>query len=86
MIGPIGILKHGRRAALRRRYAYAALRVWRLAVRHALRVHHERSIDSARPYSVSMTDIMAQYQYGMRRIRARFPKLDYLDERSNPDA
>lgn len=48
-------------------------------------MHHERELDPTRPYSVTIDEITTQYHYGMRRIRARFPKLDLLDPRSQLD-
>lgn len=84
MLTPIGILKHGLRAALKRRYGYAALRRMRAALRTALRVHRERSMDPTQPYSISMAEIRAQYFYGMSRLRKRWPTMNYLDPRAEP--
>ena len=83
-LNPVGILKRGMRAALRRRYGYAALRVMRASLRRALRVHRERMLDPARPYSGTMDEISAQYRYAMRRVLKRWPMLDYLDQRAEP--
>lgn len=78
-------IKFALRAALRRRYGYAALRVLRRAVGRAVADHVERSI-GARPYAGSGEPeaIAAWYRRGLRRLLDRWPALDLTDERSRP--
>lgn len=83
-MGPLGLIRVGARAALRRRYGYAALRIMRRTVRRALREHRERMVDPARPYSVSTDQVTAAYFAAVRRLRKRFPRLDWLDPRAEP--
>lgn len=78
-------MKRGLRAALRRRYAYAGLRVWRVAVRRALREHTRRMMDPTRSYSIDTDELTSAYYAGMRRLRKRFPNLDFLDPRSHTE-
>ena len=80
---PLTTLRRATRAALRRRYGYAALRVLRRALRAALALHRARQLDP-RPYSTSTDEIRAAYFYAMRRLRRRWPRLDYLDPRAEP--
>ena len=81
MRSPIARIRVATRAALRRRYGYAALRVLRRGIRQALRAHRQRQIGAA-PYSTSTEQIMAAVYAAMRRLRKRWPKLDPTDPRA----
>lgn len=83
-MSPLGLIRVGTRAALRRRYGYAALRILRRAVRRALREHRERMLDPARPYSVSTDELVAAYFAAIRRMRRRWPALPFGDPRAEP--
>lgn len=73
------------RAALRRRYGYAALRVLRRGVARAVVDHFERSV-GARPYAGSgeARAIGAEYQRALHQVLRRWPALDLSDERAQP--
>jgi hypothetical protein len=83
-LSPIVILRRATRAALRRRYGYAALRIVRRAIRRALRAHHQHQLDASRPYSLDVLEIRAAYFAAMRRLRKRWPALDPTDPRAEP--
>jgi len=82
-VTPIGVLKHARRAAMRRRYAYAALRILRRGLRAALALHALRQLAPER-YSVSVLEIRREHFTSMRRLRARWPHFDPTDPRAEP--
>jgi hypothetical protein len=65
------------RAALRRRYAYAALNALRRGVRLALREHLRRSLDARQPYdgSAELKAIAAAQRRALARLRKRWPSL-----------
>jgi hypothetical protein len=69
------------RAARRRRYGYAALRVLRRGLRDAVADHVARSIGPAR-YASELDDIRALYRRGLRDLLRRFGRLDLADERA----
>ena len=81
---PIGVLRISARAALRRRFGYAGLRVMRRGVRRAIKLHRERTLDVSRPYSTSIGDLRQTYFAAMARIRRRWPRLDPSDPRAEP--
>jgi len=81
--GPTARIRAGLRAALRRRYSFAALRVLRRAVRAAIACHTEAQFDS-RPYSSRRAEIANAYAAALRRLRRRWPFLNFDDERANP--
>lgn len=74
-------VKLGLRAALRRRYGYAALRLFRLALLSAL-----QALLSApdAPRGPELAAVLRLYQSGLRRLRRRWPTLDANDYRSRP--
>lgn len=80
---PVGRLKVALRAARRRRYAYAALRVFRGGMRAAVREELRRSCDW-RPYVSQREVIWSAYWRGLQQLRRRFPSLDLSDPRSEP--
>lgn len=82
-MSPATRVKVARRAALRRRYGYAALRVLRRALRRALRDHRERELGQV-PYSGNADAIGAAYWTALRALRRRWPNLDPSDERAEP--
>lgn len=81
---PLGVLRVSARAALRRRFGYAGLRVMRRGVRRALALHRSRSLDPVRRYSVSLDQVRRAYFAAMRRLRRRWPRLDPTDPRAEP--
>lgn len=80
---PVGRLKVALRAARRRRYAYAALRVFRGGLAGAVREELRRSI-GPRPYASQREQIWRAYWRGLGVLRRRFPSLDLADPRSTP--
>jgi hypothetical protein len=79
----MGRLRVALRAARRRRYGYAALRVLRRGMAAAVARHFERSI-GPRPYASQLAEIRALYRRGLSDLCRRFPRLDFADERSLP--
>jgi len=67
------------RAALRRRYGYAALRVLRRGLASAIALHFERSVGAA-PYAGrgELDAIRAAYARAIRRLRKRWPRIDVV--------
>jgi hypothetical protein len=82
-MSPIARIRVGARAALRRRYGYAALRVLRRAVR-AARAAHEAAQAGDAPYGVRREQIAEAYAAALKRLRKRWPRLDFGDDRANP--
>jgi len=82
-VSPLARLKVASRAARRRRYGYAALRVLRRGLAAAVTRHIERSI-AGQPYASQYEQIYALYAAELRRLRRLFPRLDFADERSLP--
>lgn len=80
---PLGRLKIGIRAARRRRYGYAALRVTRRALAAAVTRHIDRSI-GGQPYASQYDAIYAHYARALAGLRRRFPHLDFADPRGLP--
>jgi hypothetical protein len=80
-------LKVALRAALRRRYGYAALRLLRVALRKALADHQRRQLGD-RPYAAGpeLEAVHTRYRQAVRRLRKRWPALDYGDSRAGVDA
>ncbi len=78
-------LRLGLRAALRRRYGYAALRVLRRSLGHAI-ASHERLTFGAAPYDGATEGeaIFRGYWVALQRLRRRWPALDLEDVRSQP--
>ncbi len=78
-------IRSGLRRALRRRYAYAALRTLRGALRRAI-ARHEALTIGARPYAGAgeLEAIRVAYGRALSRLRQRWPNLDLSDERSAP--
>lgn len=83
MMGPRARLRIGLRAALRRRFGYAALRVLRRAAVRAFVDDLERSIGD-RPYVTVADQLRADYWAALNRLRKRWPNLDPSDPRSDP--
>lgn len=71
------------RAARRRRYGYAALRVVRRGLAAAMAGHLERSVGLA-SYASQLHTIETLYWRALRELRRRFPSLDLADERARP--
>jgi len=73
------------RAARRRRYGYAALRVLRRGLRRAIAEHFARSIGPA-PYASEVDEIRARYSRGVAELLRKFPALGFHldDERAKP--
>lgn len=73
------------RAALRRRYGYAALRVLRRGLAGAVALHFARSVGAA-PYAGSgeLDAIRADYARALRQLRKRWPRLIDLAPTDNP--
>ncbi len=71
------------RAARRRRYAYAALRVLRRGLAAAVEAHIAASV-GARPYATELGRIRALYVLGLGELRARFGRIPFDDERADP--
>lgn len=83
MLRPSTYVRFALRAARRRRYGYAALRVLRAGVRRAVAAHLAASVGD-RPYSSDGEAIYAVYRRALGELRRRFPALDPTDERSEP--
>jgi hypothetical protein len=83
VISALARIKLALRAALRRRYSYAALRVLRRGAYRAIVDDLERSLGAA-PYVSQTADLSAAYWRALQRLRKRWPGLDLLDERSRP--
>lgn len=71
------------RAARRRRYGYAALRVLRRGLARAVADHVARSIGAA-PYASEIEAIRDLYRRGLSELLRRFGRLDLSDERARP--
>lgn len=82
-MNPATIIRRGLRAALRRRYGYAALRTWRIAQRRALTLHRSRQHGAA-PYSTKTDDLTWLCWRALKKIGKRFPRLNLDDPRANP--
>ncbi len=82
---PTGHIKAGLRRALRRRYAYSALRTLRLALKRAI-ARHEALTLGTRPYAGAGELEAVRHAFGaaLTRLRKRWPDLDLADERSQP--
>lgn len=83
MLRPSTFVRLALRAARRRRYGYAALRVLRAGVRRAVAAHIAASIGD-RPYASDGDAIYALYRRALAELRHRFPALDPTDKRSDP--
>ncbi len=85
MTRPTTRIKIGLRAALRRRYGYAALRYFRRAIATATGAHLAFSIGWG-PYdgTSEWTAMLDAYRAGVRRLRRRWPALDLDDPRARP--
>lgn len=83
MIRPSTRIKIALRAALRRTYGYAALRVLRRGIARAFADHQVRTLGSL-PYtgSVEREAIRTSYARGIRKLMRRWPRLDLLDPRA----
>lgn len=80
---PATRIKLALRAALRRRYGYASLRVLRRGVRAAVADHRRRELGAA-PYASEFDQIAASYWRALVRLRRRWPSLDLADPRAEP--
>ena len=82
---PSARLKVGLRAALRRRYGYAALRVLRRALVAAVEAHSARLVGPQAYDGATEGDrLFRLYWEALQRLRRRWPGLDLDDERSRP--
>lgn len=82
-MNPTARIRLATRAALRRRYGYAALRVLRRGLRQANNDHRARQLAPA-PYSTSTDEIRSAYVYALQRLRRRWPQLNPTDPRAKP--
>lgn len=72
------------RAALRRRYAYAALRQLRRGLKAALEDHMRRSLAPGR-YSSELDAVSAAFWQGLKRLERRFRQPPpFADPRAQP--
>jgi len=71
------------KAARRRRYGYAALRVLRRGLRAAVASHVARSIGDA-PYASELSNVRIAYKRGLAELLKRFGRLSFDDPRSEP--
>lgn len=81
---PATYLRLATRAARRRRYGYAALRVLRKGLRAAIAAHLERSVDVRRPYASELDAIQTLYRRGVAELVRRFGLKILDDERAAP--
>lgn len=86
MIKPSTYIRLAVRAALRRRYGYAALRVLRRGVRRAVRAHAGRTFDVGHSYDGQSESerLLHGAWYGLQRLRRAWPDLDLEDPRADP--
>lgn len=82
-MNPTTRIRLATRAALRRRYGYAALRVLRRGLRRARDDHRARQLAPA-PYSFHTDQLRAAYIYALMRLRRRWPTLNPSDPRAKP--
>jgi len=82
-VNPMTKLIVAGRAARRRRYGYAALRVLRRGLGRALVAHLERSI-GPKPYASQLEAIRRRYRHELLWLLRRFPSLDMADPRGVP--
>jgi hypothetical protein len=82
---PSTFLRLAVRAARRRRYGYASLRVLRRGLRRAIAEHFARSIGPAQ-YASEVDEIRALYSRGVAELLRKFPTLGFHldDERARP--
>lgn len=80
---PATRLRVALRAARRRRYGYAALRVLRRGLSIAVRDHVERSVSPA-PYASEWDEIYGLFRRGLAELLRRFGRLDLSDPRAQP--
>lgn len=76
-------IKTALRAALRRRYGYAALRVLRRGARAAFAAHRAAQLGVA-PYAGDGRELATFYRAALRRLLRVFPSLAFDDERAVP--
>jgi hypothetical protein len=82
-LSPFGRIRLAKRAALRRRYAWAALRILRRGIRAAMLMHRERQIDGAfRGYSTTTEELGEAYAAALKALRKKWPRLDLADPRA----
>ena len=81
--GPAARIRAGLRAALRRRYSFAALRVLRRSVRAASASHAAAQL-GREPYSTESAELAEAYAAALKRLLRRWPFLNFDDERANP--
>lgn len=82
-MNPLATIRRATRAALRRRYAYAAMRVLRRGFRAALATHRARQLDRA-TYATSTDAVRTAIYNAIARLRRRWPNLNPDDPRSQP--
>lgn len=76
---PTARLRVALRAALRRRYAYAALRVLRRGLRAALELHWRRSLEKE-VYASHFAELVGAYWYALKALERRFGRLPPFDD------
>jgi hypothetical protein len=80
-MSPLTRIRLARRAALRRRYAWAALRILRRGIRVAMMFHRERVIGAA-PYSITTEQLGEAYADALKALRKKWARLDLTDPRA----
>jgi hypothetical protein len=81
VIGPVARVRLGLRAALRRRYGYAALRVLRTSMGKAVEDDLRRSVGT-RVYRSVRDELGSVYWRALAKLRKRWPALDLEDPRA----
>lgn len=71
------------RAALRRRYGYAALRQLRRGVARAVFEHRKREVGLS-PYASQADEIASLYRRALKKLARRWPSLRFDDPRAQP--
>ena len=82
-MNPLTRVRVALRAALRRRYAYAALRVLRRGVAAAVRELKRREL-GPEPYASERDELAAAYWRALGRLTRRYPSIDLEDPRARP--
>ena len=80
---PATRLRIALRAALRRRYGYAALRQLRRGVGRAISEHRKRELGPA-PYASEADEIASAYRRALLKLSRRWPSLRLDDPRALP--
>lgn len=81
---PLTTIRSARRAALRRRYGYAALRILRRGMRRAIARHKAFQITPDITYAVATDQLVTEYWHSLKLLLKRWPNLDPADPRAEP--